>query len=174
MHRKICLLLAVLLTAIISISVSGQTKAKFVSQDGGFTIDLPREGYQGVEPVGDMNSGSGTYAWVTEEGQFSVSYVEGAFPIRTATKSLNSLADVILKSPANQRSTLLSRRQFVVDGNPVVEMRIKRPQGSAINRLVMVKRRLYVITADWIDGDGKNAAAILDSFQIVDSRSLIA
>jgi hypothetical protein len=38
----------------------------------------------------------------------------------------------------------------------------------------MFKRRLFVITADWIDGDGKNAAAILDSFQIMDSRSMIA
>jgi hypothetical protein len=174
MRVKICLLLAVLLTAVFSVSIVGQTNAKFVSQDGGFAIDLPREGYQGVEPVGDLNSGSGTYAWVTEDGQFSVSYVEGAFPMRTATESLNTLADVILKSPANQRSILISRRQFVADGNPVIELRIKRPQGLAINRLVLVKRRLFVITADWADGDGNDASVILDSFKIVDSRSLVA
>src|SRR5438270_2651280 len=100
MHNKICLLLAVTLTALCSISIFGQTKAKFISQDGGFTIDLPREGYQGVEPVGDLNSGSGTYAWVTEDGQFSISYLEGAFQIQTATDSLSALADTILKSPA--------------------------------------------------------------------------
>lgn len=174
MRVKLCLLLAVLLTAVFSVSIVGQTNAKFVSQDGGFAIDLPREGYQGVEPVGDLNSGSGTYAWVTEDGQFSVSYVEGAFPMRTATESLNTLADVILKSPANQRSILISRRQFVADGNPVIELRIKRPQGLAINRLVLVKRRLFVITADWADGDGNDASVILDSFKIVDSRSLVA
>lgn len=174
MHSKICLLVAVLLAAFCSVSVVGQTKAKFVSQDGGFTIDLPSEGYQGVEPVGDLNSGSGTYAWVTEAGQFSVSYVEGAFPMRTAAESINTLADVILKSPANRQSTILSRKQFVVDGNPVIELRIKRPQGSAINRLFMVKRRLFVITADWVDGDGKDAAGILDSFELIDGRKLIA
>ena len=174
MHSKICLLVAVLLAAFCSVSVVGQTKAKFVSQDGGFTIDLPSEGYQGVEPVGDLNSGSGTYAWVTEAGQFSVSYVEGACSMRTATDSLNTLADVILKSPANRQATLLSRKQFVSNGNTVIELRIKRPQGSAINRLVVVKRRLFVITADWVDGDGENAAAILDSFELIDSRQLIA
>ena len=174
MQLKICLLLAVLLTAFVSVSITAQTKAKFVSQDGGFTIDLPREGYQGVEPVGDFNSGSGTYAWVTDDGQFSVSYVEGAFSIRTSNESLDRLADVILKSPANSRATLISRRQFVSDGNPVVELRIKRPQGTAINRLIMVKRRLFVITADWVNGDGKNATAILDSFELVDARLLVA
>lgn len=174
MHQKTCLLMAVLLAAVCSVSMFGQTKAKFVSQDGGFTIDLPREGYQGVEPVADFNSGSGTYAWMTDDGQFSVSYVEGDFPIMTAGDSLNTLADVILRSAANQRVTLLSRKQFVVDGNPVIELRIKREQGSAINRLVMVKHRLFVITADWSDGDGKNASDILESFKIVDSRLLIA
>jgi hypothetical protein len=56
----------------------------------------------------------------------------------------------------------------------VIELRIKRPQGWAINRLVVVKRRLFVITADWVDGDGENAAAILDSFELIDSRQLIA
>jgi hypothetical protein len=174
MQRKICLLSAVLLTAVFSVSIAAQTKAKFVSQDGGFTIDLPREGYQGVEPVGDLNSGAGTYAWVTDAGQFSVSYVEGAFSIRSSAQSLDQLADLILRSPANQHSTLISRRQFVSDGNPVVELRIKRPQGSAINRLVMVKRRLFVITADWVEGDGKNAATILDSFELLDARSMVA
>ena len=124
-----------------------------MSQDGGFTIDLPREGYQGVEPVGDLNSGSGTYAWVTDDGQFSISYLESAFPVQTAADSLNSRADIILKSPVNRQAKLLSRRQFVANGDPVVELRIKRPQGTAINRLVMFKRRLFVITADWIDGD---------------------
>jgi len=174
MRVKICLLLAVALTAVVSFSTFGQTKAKFISQDGGFTIDLPREGFQGVEPVGDLNSGAGTYAWVTDDGQFSVSYLEGAFPIQTATDSLNTLADIILKSPVNRQAQLLSRRQFVANGDPVVELRIKRPQGTAINRLVMFKRRLFVITADWIKGDGRNAAAILDSFEIMDFRSMIA
>ena len=174
MRLTICLLSAAALTAVLSFPASGQTKAKFISQDGGFTIDLPREGYQGVEPVGDLNSGSGTYAWVTEDGQFSISYIDGAFPIQTATNSLNALADIILKSPVNRQAQILSRRQFVSNGDPVVELQIKRPQGNAINRLVMFKRRLFVITADWVQGDGKNAAAILDSFEIMDLRSMIA
>ena len=63
MSKKICVVMTVLLAVACSVSSFGQTKAKFVSQDGGFTIDLPREGYQGVEPIGDVNSGSGTYAW---------------------------------------------------------------------------------------------------------------
>ena len=174
MSKKICVVMTVLLAVACSVSSFGQTKAKFVSQDGGFTIDLPREGYQGVEPIGDVNSGSGTYAWVTDDGQFSVSYLEGAFSIQSAERSLDSLADLIISSPANRQSTILSRRKLVADGNTIIELRIKRPTGSAINRLVMVKRRLYVITADWLEGSGLNSERVLDSFELVDGRSLIA
>jgi hypothetical protein len=168
------LLLAVILAAVCSISLSGQTKAKFVSQDGGFTIDLPKDGYQGVEPIGDLTSGAGSYAWVTDDGQFSVSYLEGAFSIQNADGSLAKLADVILNSPVNKQAKVLSLRSFVVDGYPVVELKIKRAGGSAINRLIMVKRRLYVLTADWIEGDGSAASNILDSFQLVDAKTQIA
>src|SRR3954452_3986946 len=121
MQKKLCLSLAVLLAAVFSISLSAQTKAKFVSLDGGFTIDLPREGYQGIEPIGDLTSGAGTYAWVTDDGQFSVSYLEGAFSIQNADVSLNALADTIISSPINRQSKLLGRRQFVSNGDPVVE-----------------------------------------------------
>src|SRR6478672_7528985 len=137
MRLTICLLSAAALTAVLSFPASGQTKARFVSQDGGFTIDLPREGYQGVEPVGDLTSGAGSYAWVTDDGQFSVSYLEGAFSIQRADGSLAKLADVILNSPVNKQAKVLSLRSFVVDGYPVVELKIKRSGGSAINRLIM-------------------------------------
>ena len=166
--------MAVLLAAVCSVSLYGQTRAKFVSQDGGFTIDLPREGLQGIEPVGDLTSGAGSYAWVTDQGQFSVSYLEGAFSIQSADGSLAKLADVIANSPVNRQAKILSRRTFVIDGNPVVELKIQRAGGSAINRLIMVKRRLYVLTADWIEGDGAAAEGVLNSFQLVDSKALIA
>jgi hypothetical protein len=74
----------------------------------------------------------------------------------------------------NRAAVIVSRRQFEVDGNTVIEIRLKRPGGSAINRLISVKRRLYVITADWVEGDGKAAVDILDSFTLVDSKSLVA
>ena len=159
---------------VCSISLSAQTKAKFVSPDGGFTIELPKEGLQGVDPVGDLNSGAGSYAWITDDGQFSISYLEKAFPVLNANESLKALADVILKSPLNRAATIVSRRQFEKGGNPTIELRLKRPGGSAINRLIVVKGRLYVLTADWVDGDGAAAISALDSFQLVDRSSLIA
>jgi len=174
MHRKTFFLLAVLLSAVCSVSFYGQTRAKFVSQDGGFTIDLPREGLQGIEPAGDLTSGAGSYAWVTDDGQFSVSYLEGAFSIRDTNGSLAKLADVIINSPANRQAKIFGRRSIVTDGNHVLEFKIKRTSGWAINRLIMVKRRLFVLTADWTDGDGSAAQEVLDSFQLVDSKSLIA
>ena len=174
MHRKKFVLVAVLLAAVSSVSLFGQTRAKFVSQDGGFTIDLPREGLQGIEPIGDLTSGSGSYAWVTEDGQFSVSYLEDAFSMRDADGSLAKLADVIVNSPANRQAKIMGRRSFVADGNQVLELKIKRPGGWAINRLIMVKRRLFVLTADWTDGDGSPAQTVLDSLQLVDSKSFIA
>jgi len=166
--------MAVIVPVACAVEVFGQPKAKFVSQAGGFTIDLPREGYQGLEPIGDVNSGAGTYAWVTDDGQFSVSYLEGAFSIQSAESSLEKLADVIISSPANRQATILSRQKFVTNGNLMIELRIKRPTGTAINRLVMVKRRLYVITADWTEGNGNNAEQVLNSFELVDRRGLTA
>lgn len=174
MRRKICVVLAVTIAAVCSVSSYAQTKARFVSQDGGFTIDLPREGLEGVEPIGDLNSGAGTYAWMTADGQFSVSYLENAFPALTASASLNTLADVILKSPVNRAAMILGRRQFEQNGNQIIELRLQRPGGFAVNRLIVVKKRLFVLTADWVEGDGKAAVSVLDSFQLVDSRSLIA
>jgi len=174
MSKIICVVMAVIVAVACAVGAFGQTKAKFVSQDGGFTIDLPREGYQGLEPIGDVNSGAGTYAWVTDDGQFSVSYLEGAFSIQSAESSLEKLADVIISSPANRQATILSRQKFVTNGNLMIELRIKRPTGTAINRLVMVKRRLYVITADWTEGNGNNAEQVLNSFELVDRRGLTA
>jgi hypothetical protein len=174
MQVKICAVVAVLLAAVYSTTLVGQTKAKFVSQDGGFSIDLPREGYRSIEPVGDLTSGAGTYAWVTQDGQFTVSYLEGAFSVEHAAMSLNKLADTIISGPANFRAQVLSRKQFSLNDCPAIDLRIKRSTVSAINRLVVVKRRLYVITADWVDGDGSSAARILDSFELIDGRLLIA
>jgi hypothetical protein len=174
MYKKICLPSAILVLMVCSISLSAQTKAKFVSPDGGFTIDLPKEGLQGVDPVGDLNSGAGTYAWMTDNGQFSVSYLENAFPASSANESLKALAAMILKSPINAAAVVVSRRQFEKDGNPTIELRLKRQGGSAINRLIVVKRRLYVLTADWVEGDGAAATSALDSFQLVDGSLLIA
>ena len=173
MPKTICCILVVLVAAACSASIHGQTKARFVSQDGGFTIALPQDGLQAVDPIGD-ESGGGTYAWATDDGQFSVSYLDNAFATPDVKRSLNSLADLIIKGPVNRAATIVSRRQFEVDGNTVIEIRLKRPGGTAINRLVSVKRRLYVITADWIEGDGKAAAEILNSFTLVDGNALIA
>jgi len=174
MPKKICCILVVLLAAVCSASVYGQTKASFVSQDGGFTIALPMDGLQDVDSVGDVGGGGGTYAWATDDGQFSVSYLDNAFAAQDVKRSLNSLADLILKGPVNRTAAVISRRQFEVDGNTIIEIRLRRPGGLAINRLISVKRRLYVITADWIEGDGKAATDIINSFTLVDGTALIA
>src|SRR6185503_20794735 len=108
MLKKTCFALAVLLAATCSASVYGQTKARFVSQDGGFTIALPKEGLQGLEPIGDLNSGAGTYAWATDDGQFSVSYLENAFPAQDVSRSINALANLIIKGPVNRAAMIMS------------------------------------------------------------------
>ena len=174
MHNKICLIVAVLLAAICSTSTLGQTKAKFVSVDGGFSIDLPKDEFEGLEPVGNVGNGAGSFSWHTDAGLFTVSYVEGAFPIDQAPASLNALADAVAGGQKEMKSQVIGRRQFMFSGNPAVEIRIRRAGGSAINRFVMVGRRLFVLTADWSDGDGSEVIRVLDSFDLIERRSLVA
>src|SRR2546423_8523005 len=138
MHKKICLIVAVLLAAVCSSPLFGQTKARFISLDGGFSIDLPKDEYEGLDPVGNISSGAGSFSWHTDSGLFTVSFVEGAFPIDQAGLSLNALADAVAGGQTQMKSKVIGRRQFTLNGNPAVEIRIRRATGSAINRFVMV------------------------------------
>ena len=46
---------------------------------------------------------------------------------------------------------------------------------SAINRFILVKNRLFILTADFDGPDREQSVtAILDSFEILENRSLIA
>ena len=167
--------MAVLLASVCSVSLFGQTKARFVSQDGGFSIDLPREGFEGAQPISDLSSGAGSFAWATENGRFTVSYVGHAFPIDHSDSSLTALADAVAAGQSDTQAKVIGRRAFNLSGNPAIELRIERRGASAINRFILVKNILYVLTVDWVQGqNGKMAEKILDSFELVDEKEIVA
>lgn len=177
MHYKRSFFLAVLITAVCSGPLFAQAtaKAKFVSQDGGFAIDLPRNTSVGLQPIGIVAIGANSYEWETAEGRFTVSYIEGSFPPDEGASTLNSLAHAVISEQRTAGGKLTARREFEFDGNPAIELQIDRPDTRAINRFILVKNKLYVLTGDVPqDSDGKAAARILDSFELIDSATLIA
>ena len=170
---------AVLFTAALSVSVFSQTArlvdAKFVSHDGGFAIDLPSRMDGGVRPIGDLNGGAGTYSWNVPEGSFTVGFVEGLQVTGDSFRVLNDFADRVILTQSKTGGKTMERVEFSFDGNPGVQLRIRRGKINAINRFILVKSRLYILTANFDGPDGEDdVTAILDSFEVLENRSLIA
>jgi len=170
---------AVLFTAALSVSVFSQTSslvsAKFVSRDGGFAIDLPSNMDGGVRPVGDLNGGAGTYSWNVPDGSFTVGFVEGMHVSGDSFSVLNDFADRVTGSQSRTGGKIIERIEFSLDGDPGIQLKIRRGKINAINRFILARNRLYVLTADFDDSDGDDSVtAILDSFELLENRSLIA
>lgn len=179
MNKKRGLVSAVLVAAVFAVSAFAQKadviNAKFVSVDGGFMIDLPSNIDTGVRPVGNLDTGAGTYTWHVPEGAFTIGFVDG---IRAEDKSfavLNEFANSVTATQAKAGGKVTERVEFSHNGNAGIQLRIKRGEAFALNRFILVKNRLYIITADFPRAGGEPAVtAILDSFEVIDSRSLIA
>jgi hypothetical protein len=178
MNKRRGLVTAVLVAAF-AVSAFAQkadvVNAKFVSVDGGFMIDLPGSIDTGVRPVGSLDTGAGTFTWHVPEGRFTVGYVDG---IRGEDKSfavLNEFADSVTATQTKGGGKITERTEFSYNGSAGIQLRIRRGEAFAVNRFILVKNRLYIITADFPRADGEPAVnAILDSFEVIDSRSLVA
>lgn len=173
-------LAAVLAALVFSVGAFAQgevVRAKFVSIDGGFAIDLPNRIDESIRPVGSMSAGAGSFTWRVAEGTFTIGFVDGvsAKPGDGFSK-LNDLAASVDAVQSRLGGKLIDRSEFSFDGYPGTELRIERPDGvRAIIRFILVGQRLYILTADWpAVKDEIVPRRILDSFELTDSRALIA
>jgi hypothetical protein len=174
---------AVLFAAACSFTAFAQdapgkfVRSKFVSLDGGFTIDLPSKTDAAIEPTGSLSAGAGTFSWKNDMGSFTVGFVDGiSAPPEEGFAALNQLAESVTSTQSSSGSKVVHRSPFSFGGHPGIELRVERPNGArAINRFILVGRRLYVLTADWpASKDEPAARLILDSFEPIDTKALIA
>jgi hypothetical protein len=174
---------AVLFAAVCSFTAFAQdgtgkfVRSKFVSLDGGFTVDLPSRTDTSIEPAGILSAGAATFSWKNNKGNFTIGFVDGvAAPPKDGFIALNSLADTVAETQKISASKVVDRCAFSFDGYPGIELRVERSGGArAINRFILVGRRLYILTADWpATKDEAAARQILDSFELIDAKSLIA
>jgi hypothetical protein len=151
--------------------------AKFVSIDGGFRIDMPSRVDESIRPIGSMSAGAGSFSWRVREGDFTVGFVEGiSVPPNEGFAKLNDLAATVDETLARSGAKLIEKCEFSFDGYPGIELRVERPGGiRAINRFILAGRRLYILTADFPAAENEAVPRkILDSFEITDSKALIA
>ena len=151
--------------------------AKFVSIDGGFSIDLPNRTDASVRPIESVSMGAGTFTWHLPEGTFTVGFVEGISVLPAeGFRVLNELAAASEAAQAKTGAKVIDRCEFSFDGFPGIELRTERLGGvRSINRFILVGQKLYVIAADWsVSGNEKSVKKILDSFELADPKSLIA
>ncbi len=146
-----------------------------VSVEGGFMIDLPPEVDGGESPVGDAGSGATAFSWHTTDGNFTIGFIDG---IRRSAAPAAFLAELNRTVSSNQRRSgahMIDKTNLSFEGNPGIELRLKRGDSFVIERFILVKNRLYILTADITADDSADAAAqILDSFELIDGTSLIA
>ena len=175
MNKTRSLCLAVFFVAALSISANADIwNARFVSLDGGFSIDLPTSIDQGVRPVGSMSTGAATYTWKVPEGDFTVGFVNEIRGANDAFLVLNELADTVSASIAKAGGTLTERIEFNSSGNPGIQLKIARSDSFSINRFILVNDRLYILSVNWKEGTESSRVRILDSFEVIDTKALIA
>ena len=179
MSNKRSLAAAVALTVVLGIPVSAQRSdiigARFVSVQAGFSIDLPSSADDGVLPIGSASTEAGTYIWKRPEGNFTVGFVDGIPGFTDGFAVLNEFADSVTANQLKAGSKVSERMEFSSNGYPGVELRIKRKTGFAVNRCVLVRKRLYILTADFAEGENESVIlSILDSFQPIDRYLLVA
>jgi hypothetical protein len=175
MFYKKGLYLAFFLTAAFSISAPGQiVDAKFVSYEGGFTIDLPSTIDQGVRPVGNISHGAATYSWKLPDGDFTIGFVDGIRPYQDGFDVLNELSDKVTLSLSKTGAKITERIEFNYDGHPGIQVTVNRGKGPSINRFILAGNRLYTLVADHRPDSGKIWLRVMDSFEIIDAKALIA
>ena len=167
--------LAVFLAAAFNIPALGQiVDAKFVSYEGGFTIDLPSTIDQGVRPVANMSHGAATYSWKLPDGNFTIGFVDGIRPYQDGFDVLNELSDKVTLSLSKTGGKITERIEFNYDGHPGIQITVNRGDHPSINRFILAGNRLYTLVADHGPGSGNIWLRVMDSFEIIDAKALIA
>lgn len=187
MPNYILILLAVLLVTIFpeigfsQIQVSpdiAKQSGDFVSTEGEFTVALPAKTtrFAKVEPVERETEGGSKMGWNTPQGAFVFSFTNYLKTPENPLKIYEELSNDIVGEIKRPGGKLIRKKETAFLGNPGLEVWVDLGKGQTmVYRYFFVKKRLYILTTGWKDGEnGETQLKILNSFKLLDRNALIA
>ena len=177
MLLKTKLVSAVLVAAVLCImcSTAFADTVRVVSVEGGFMIDLPPDADAEENSIGDADSGAAAFMWHTANGDFTIGFVDGMRRSAEPAAFFAELNKTVVRDQRRAGARVLEKTDLSFEGNPGMELRLQRGDSVVVERFILVKNRLYVLTADMTAIDSADEAAhILDSFELIDGTALIA
>jgi hypothetical protein len=158
-------------------SLNSAKKESFSSLEGRYAIDLPQqiEGFR-----------EGTFEWRLIEGYYSVGYSDSErdlehdkgserYALERARLTLDELKIWLLESTVNSQQ--LTDELISMDGHRGIELRAKMPNGLAIVRAYVVKRRVYSLAVMLVGDQRKyeaRALEVFDSFRLTPEQDATA
>ncbi|HEX6189938.1 MAG TPA: hypothetical protein VFZ40_17810, partial [Pyrinomonadaceae bacterium] len=150
-------------------TLSDAHRGSFSSIEGRYTIALPKG-------IGGFSEG--TFQWRLPEGYFTVGYMDSdedleisrdvmARALRQAEAAILDFNRWLLVMPVP--TPQLSHKSLKFDGHPAVELRAQMPDGLAIARSIVFKKRIYSLAVMLVSDQQKNAVRaieVFDSFRI--------
>lgn len=149
-----------------------QTTGKFVSMEGGFSVDLPEQKDDRTDLTYLFMRGKddGSFTWRNQQRTISILCFNEIFKPTDAKEILKEYIERGTSSSPTSQATLLSKKDFKLFGNPGIELKWKFPTTTVLTRTVMATNRLCVLRAGWPEPDGgAEQIRVLDSFQFVDN-----
>src|SRR2546425_2066301 len=155
----------------------------FISIDGRFSISLPQN-FHGFTPV-SSNSPAGritgdSYEWKMKEGTFTAGYIDRPEILdetATAKRMLDFMRDSLAEKAKLREGKLIGERSLSGIGHPAREVRIEFPDGLFIQRVFLVSKRMYLVSAvlhkDQLSQEA-DAVTVIDSFRILGDAELDA
>lgn len=145
----------------------------FTSKEGRFKISLPAQpSAKQFQPIKAQGTSLDSYvfAWATTLGQYVVVYVDTPKVLDDSALSKSLLDHVRDAQVAKEKGKLQSDVDISLDGHPGREFKTEVPDGLFIDRVYLVKQRMYAITA-FIPTAKRiqeaEATAILNTFKLL-------
>ena len=157
--------------------VSQTAPSTFLSLDGGFSVDLPiyLSAFEGIRPIPNVSNGGSKYTWKGSAGYFTIAFVT-PLNIQTDLKAYLKEADErSIAKLSKLGASVISRTETDVDGFPASDIKFSADGGTYLSRSINAREKYYVLTTYWKENeDGSARLKILDSFKLIDSKSILA
>jgi hypothetical protein len=149
----------------------------FISIAGGFSIDLPSQGYNSnpVKSTEGVNKGGEQYDWRQPSGSFSVAYVDRV-TAEGGQQFIEQLAKNLIVRTTESGGSLIEKKNRLFEGRTALEIRFRLSDGMIdLTRYYLIGKRLFMLNAGWKESDNGTAQIkILDSFKVIAVNAALA
>lgn len=125
--------------------VSSET---FTSAEGNFTVSLPaKPAQQFTQPIeGNESVILHMFAWEISLVQYSIGYLDMAIDLEEPTFSKTLLDQLRDGEVKKENGKLLAEKEVELDGHVGREFKIEAADGLFIDRIYLVKKRVYILS----------------------------